>query len=94
MPHRASPGSPLAHLLRARGVTREALVAVAIRPSADWVVALLAVLSPHAAEAQDTRLEAFKAEALRGVEARAELVQEIVDMLFSFGELGMQEFET
>ncbi len=58
------------------------------------VVALLAVLSPQAAEAQDTRLEAFKAEALRGVEARAELVQEIVDMLFSFGELGMQEFET
>lgn len=58
------------------------------------VVALLAFLSPLCAEAQDARLETFKAEALRGVEARAELVQEIVDMLFSFGELGMQEFET
>ncbi|NIW35508.1 MAG: amidohydrolase, partial [Gemmatimonadetes bacterium] len=28
------------------------------------------------------------------VEQRSELVQEIIDMLFSFGELGMQEFET
>jgi aminobenzoyl-glutamate utilization protein B len=58
------------------------------------VVALLAVFAPASAHAQDARLETFKAEALEGVEARAELVQEIVDMLFSFGELGMQEFET
>jgi aminobenzoyl-glutamate utilization protein B len=58
------------------------------------VVALLAVFAPASAHAQDARLETFKAVALEGVEARAELVQEIVDMLFSFGELGMQEFET
>ena len=56
--------------------------------------ALVAALFPAALEAQQDRLETFKVEALRGVEARAELVQEIVDMLFSFGELGMQEFET
>jgi aminobenzoyl-glutamate utilization protein B len=42
----------------------------------------------------DARLESLKSEALAMVEQRAEMVQEIVDMLFSFGELGMQEFET
>jgi aminobenzoyl-glutamate utilization protein B len=42
----------------------------------------------------DPRLEKLKAEALTKIEARAKLIQEIVDHLFSFGELGMQEFET
>ena len=42
----------------------------------------------------DQRLEAMKSEALELVEGRAKLVQEIVDQLFSFGELGFQEFET
>ncbi|MGH7694317.1 MAG: amidohydrolase, partial [Gemmatimonadaceae bacterium] len=42
----------------------------------------------------DPRLEKLKTEALTKVEGRAKLVQEIVDMLFSFGELGMQEVET
>ncbi|HEX7122002.1 MAG TPA: amidohydrolase [Gemmatimonadaceae bacterium] len=42
----------------------------------------------------DARLERLKTEALTKVEGRAKLVQEIVDMVFSFGELGMQEFET
>ena len=42
----------------------------------------------------DPRLEALKVEALELVEGRAKLVQEIVDQLFSFGELGFQEFET
>jgi len=51
--------------------------------------------SPALLHAQaDPRLERLKTEALAMVEARAEMVQEIVDMLFSFGELGMQEFET
>jgi aminobenzoyl-glutamate utilization protein B len=44
--------------------------------------------------AQDPRLESLKTEALGLVQDRAKQVQEIVDMLFSFGELGMQEFET
>ncbi len=43
---------------------------------------------------QDARLERLKAEAATKVEARAKLVQEIIDQVFSFGELGMQEFET
>ncbi len=42
----------------------------------------------------DPRLEKLKAEAVTMVEGRAKQVQEIVDMLFSFQELGFQEFET
>ncbi len=55
-----------------------------------------ALLIPVTLVAQDTdaRLETLKTEALALVEGRAKLVQEIVDQLFSFGELGMQEFET
>ncbi|HEY5545370.1 MAG TPA: amidohydrolase [Gemmatimonadaceae bacterium] len=56
------------------------------------------VTVPSAAGAQaataDPRLERLKTEALTAVEGRAKMVQEIVDMLFSFGELGFQEFET
>ena len=44
--------------------------------------------------AADPRLDRLKAEALTAVEGNAKMVQEIVDMLFSFGELGLQEFET
>lgn len=36
----------------------------------------------------------LKQEVVREVEARSKLVQEIVDMVFSFGELGYQEVET
>ena len=67
---------------------------------------LLAATSLHGAAAQqatpqataakptDPRIERLKTEALAKVEARAKQVQEMVDMVFSFGELGMQEFET
>ncbi len=55
----------------------------------------LARAQTHAAVSKaDPRLEKLKTEALAKVEGRAKLVQEIVDMLFSFGELGMQEVET
>ncbi len=49
-------------------------------------------LPPAPLAAQD--LEALKEEALETVEANSKMVQEIIDMLYSFGELGMQEFET
>lgn len=39
-------------------------------------------------------LTGLKAEAAEGVQANAKLTQEIVDSLFSFSELGFQEFET
>ena len=61
-------------------------------------LAFLACVSPIAGAATtqdvDPRLEAMKIEALELVEGRTKLVQEIVDQLFSFGELGFQEFET
>ena len=58
-------------------------------------LAFALVLAPHlSAQDADPRLASLKDEALAKVEGRAKLVQEIVDHLFSFGELGMQEFET
>ncbi len=42
----------------------------------------------------DPRIERLKAEAATKVEARAKLIQEIIDQVYSYGELGMQEFET
>ena len=55
---------------------------------------LLSFSSTAVSQVDEARLERLKAEVLQKVEARAKLVQEIVDMLFSFGELGMQEVET
>ncbi|MGE0866807.1 MAG: amidohydrolase, partial [Vicinamibacterales bacterium] len=40
------------------------------------------------------KLPAYKAEAAKGVDEMAKLAQEMVDSVFSFGELGFQEFET
>ena len=42
----------------------------------------------------DPRIEALKAELARAIDARATLAQQMVDQVFSFGELGMQEVET
>ena len=47
-----------------------------------------------AAHAQSSRLTALKAEAVRAVDARATFTQHMVDQIFSYGELGFQEFET
>src|SRR5687768_6723026 len=68
----------------------------ASRPSRlSFALVSAATRLPNAVAAQaDPRLERLETEALTMVEARAEMVQEIADMLFSFGELGMQEFET
>ena len=40
------------------------------------------------------QLEALKAEAAKEIDAKAKMIQEMVDQVFSYGELGMQEFET
>jgi len=60
------------------------------------IVSAIGLISAESASAQVTpeRLEALKAEAVKNVESRGKLVQEMVDSIFSFGELGMQEFET
>ena len=55
----------------------------------------LALAAPSlAAQQVDPRLDRLKDEAIQKVQDNAKMVQEIVDMLFSFGELGFQEFET
>ena len=60
-----------------------------------FVAAFTLAVVPQAVLGQaDPRLESLKDEALEMVEDRSKLVQEIIDHLFSFGELGMQEFET
>jgi aminobenzoyl-glutamate utilization protein B len=62
--------------------------------SSKYLVAMLLVFSANAFAQSDQRLEALKKEAVAKIDARAKLAQEMVDSVFSFGELGMQEFET
>ncbi len=51
--------------------------------------------SPLAGQAvPDPRLEALKRELIADVDSRAAFTQQMVDQIFSFGELGFQEFET
>jgi aminobenzoyl-glutamate utilization protein B len=40
------------------------------------------------------KLETFKQEAAADIESRAVFIQQMIDQVFSFGELGFQEFET
>ncbi|MCZ6887756.1 MAG: amidohydrolase [Gammaproteobacteria bacterium] len=49
---------------------------------------------PSDSDAPPPKLTGLKAEAAERVEAKHKLTQEIVDTLFSFSELGFQEFET
>jgi aminobenzoyl-glutamate utilization protein B len=42
----------------------------------------------------DPRVERLKAELATAIDGRAKLAQQMVDQVFSYGELGMQEFET
>ena len=44
--------------------------------------------------AGNPQLEKLKEDAVKGIDAKAKMIQEMVDQVFSFGELGMQEFET
>jgi aminobenzoyl-glutamate utilization protein B len=46
------------------------------------------------AQSPAARLPEYKKEAVKGVDEMAKLAQEMVDSVFSFGELGFQEFET
>ena len=67
-----------------------------------WMLAVVLLASapalaqtPGAAAPPDSpRLIAQKQEAVKGVDELAKLAQEMVDSVFSFGELGMQEVET
>jgi aminobenzoyl-glutamate utilization protein B len=63
--------------------------------SARWVVAAAVVCSCIAGAAQQTTpAEQYKRDAAAEVEELKELSQQMVDSVFSFGELGFQEYET
>ena len=62
------------------------------------VIAVVAVAMPLAqnppAAPANPKLDALKQEAAADVEKRAKFAQEMVDQIFSYGELGFQEVET
>ncbi|MFN0177948.1 MAG: amidohydrolase [Gemmatimonadales bacterium] len=72
-----------------RTLTSLAIAAALLLPSA-----ALAQKQPTKAAKPDPRLARLKQEAAQDVESRAKFTQEVVDQIFSFGELGFQEFET
>jgi aminobenzoyl-glutamate utilization protein B len=57
-------------------------------------MAMMGAATQAPAQVSPARLDALKAQAAKGVDQRAKLVQQIIDSVFSFGELGMQEVET
>ena len=65
------------------------LVAAALSWTGPFGAVPLSAQQPDAA-----KLDAYKKEATKGVDEMAKLAQEMVDSVFSFGELGMQEVET
>lgn len=64
--------------------------ALAQRPATPPAVAA----TPQADRQTAQRLDALKADLAREVEARAPLTARIIDQLYSYGELGFQEFES
>ena len=65
-----------------------------LRSLAPALLALpLAAQQPSASPA-DTRLDGLKKELIADIDSRAVFTQQMVDQLFSFGELGFQEVET
>jgi aminobenzoyl-glutamate utilization protein B len=70
-----------------------------LRRSRTLAVIVLSVAAAATVGAQNKpsagdRLDTLKTEVAAKVDARAKLAQEMVDSVFSFGELGFQEFET
>lgn len=68
-----------------------------VRPRICLLLGLLAVATPLVAQRAprpDPRLARLKQEIVQDVQSRAKFTQEMVDQIFSFGELGFQEFET
>ena len=54
----------------------------------------LTVALARPVQAQTDRIASFKRELIEDIEGRSKFTQEVVDQIFSFGELGFQEFET
>src|SRR5436190_11208748 len=58
------------------------------------VMAAAVVAVPLAQKPTPSKLDALKQEAVADVESKAQFSQQMVDQIFSYGELGFQEFET
>jgi aminobenzoyl-glutamate utilization protein B len=73
-----------------------AVASLAVAPSVAHAQSKPAAKAQKAAKPtpQEQKLEAYKTEATTSVDSMAKLAQEMVDSVFSFGELGFQEFET
>ncbi len=56
--------------------------------------AILVLANSSFAQPSEQKLKRLKSELIASVESRSKLTQEMVDSIFSFGELGFQEFET
>lgn len=65
-----------------------------MRTASSWLALALACTVAPGVRAQNARLDRWKQQLAVDVEARAGLTQEIVDRIFSYAELGFQEFET
>ena len=59
-----------------------------------WGAAQAGTAPPQAVSKEQVRLEALKREAAASVGVMHDFTQQMVDSVFSFGELGFQEFET
>jgi hypothetical protein len=57
-------------------------------------ITIAATVSSGAQTSNDGRLEALRKEISATIDGRAKMAQEMVDSVFSFGELGFQELET
>jgi aminobenzoyl-glutamate utilization protein B len=67
------------------------------RPHLIALGAAICLAAPAAAQQRarpDPKLEQYKAEAARDIDGRAQFTANLVDQIFSFAELGFQEFET
>ncbi|HYU79036.1 MAG TPA: amidohydrolase [Vicinamibacterales bacterium] len=61
---------------------------------AAFAIAATTASAQTTAVAVDARLDGLKKEAAAAIDSHAKMAQEMVDSVFSFGELGFQEFET
>ncbi|MFQ5631161.1 MAG: amidohydrolase, partial [bacterium] len=62
-----------------------------------WVIAILLFglfYLPTTTFSQSKKLKSLKKEVVQEIDTMKEFTQQMVDMIFSFGELGFQEFET
>jgi len=73
------------------------MISIALRRLVRFSLLLPAIVEPSVVGAQvksDPRIDRFKTEIARAIDARAKFAQQMVDQVYSFGELGMQEIET